>query len=89
MSTEENKKLVLRWREEIWNKRNVNIIDELAGPDYGGQGRRVGHYDGRSLRSGRWVSTASAPRAATRPCPRVRGFCRSRGGSHVESVPTG
>jgi predicted ester cyclase len=38
MSTEENKKLILRWREEIWNKRNVNIIDELHAPDY------VGHY---------------------------------------------
>jgi predicted ester cyclase len=40
MSTEENKKLVLRWREEIWNKRNVNIIDDLHAPDY------VGHYSG-------------------------------------------
>ena len=40
MSTEENKQLVLRWREEIWNKRNVNIIDELHAPDY------VGHYSG-------------------------------------------
>ena len=40
MSTEQNRKLVLRWREEIWNKRNVNIIDELHAPDY------VGHYSG-------------------------------------------
>jgi predicted ester cyclase len=40
MSTEQNKQLVLRWREEIWNKRNVNIIDELHAPDY------VGHYSG-------------------------------------------
>ena len=40
MSTEQNKKVVLRWREEIWNKRNVNIIDELHAPDY------VGHYSG-------------------------------------------
>jgi predicted ester cyclase len=40
MSTEENKQVVLRWREEIWNKRNVNIIDELHAPDY------VGHYSG-------------------------------------------
>ena len=40
MSTEENKRLVLRWREEIWIKRNVNIIDELHAPDY------VGHYSG-------------------------------------------
>ena len=40
MSTEENKQLVLRWREEIWNKRNVTIIDELHAPDY------VGHYSG-------------------------------------------
>src|SRR6266498_726933 len=40
MSTEENKQLVLRWREEIGIKRNVNIIDELHAPDY------VGHYSG-------------------------------------------
>jgi len=40
MSTEQNKQLVLRWRDEIWNKRNVNIIDELHAPDF------VGHYNG-------------------------------------------
>jgi steroid delta-isomerase-like uncharacterized protein len=40
MSTEENKQLVLRWRDEIWNKRNVNIIDDLHAPDF------VGHYSG-------------------------------------------
>jgi predicted ester cyclase len=40
MSTEDNKKLVLRWREEIWTKHNVNIIDELHAPDF------VGHYNG-------------------------------------------
>jgi predicted SnoaL-like aldol condensation-catalyzing enzyme len=40
MSTEENKQVVLHWRDEIWNKRNVNIIDELHAPDY------VGHYAG-------------------------------------------
>jgi predicted ester cyclase len=40
MSTEENKKLVLRWKEEIWDKRNLNIIDELCAPDY------VGHIAG-------------------------------------------
>jgi predicted ester cyclase len=34
MSTEQNKQLVLRWKEEIWNKRNMNIIDELYAPDY-------------------------------------------------------
>jgi len=40
MSTEQNKQLVLRWKEEIWNKRNVNIIDELYAPDY------IGHIVG-------------------------------------------
>jgi predicted ester cyclase len=40
MSTQENKKLVLRWKEEIWKKRNSNIIDELYAPDY------VGHIVG-------------------------------------------
>ncbi len=35
MSTEENKRLVRRWREEVWsgNKRNLNLIDELYAPD--------------------------------------------------------
>jgi predicted SnoaL-like aldol condensation-catalyzing enzyme len=36
MSTEENKKDVLRWREELWNQRNLGVIDELAAPDYVG-----------------------------------------------------
>src|SRR5262245_29324060 len=40
MSTEPNKAIVLRWREELWTKRNVHIIDELHAPDY------VGHYSG-------------------------------------------
>jgi predicted ester cyclase len=40
MSTEENKRNVLRWREEIWNKRNLSVVDELAAPDY------VGHIAG-------------------------------------------
>jgi ketosteroid isomerase-like protein len=34
MSVEDNKKLVLRWRDEIWGKRNVNALDDLATPDY-------------------------------------------------------
>jgi predicted ester cyclase len=34
MSTEENKRNVVRWREEIWNNRNLNIVDELAVPEY-------------------------------------------------------
>ena len=40
MSTEQNKKLVQRWKDEIWNKRNSRIIDELYAPDY------VGHIVG-------------------------------------------
>ena len=40
MSTEQNKQLVLRWKEAIWNQRNLNIIDELYAPDY------VGHIVG-------------------------------------------
>ena len=40
MSTEQNKRNVLLWREEIWNKRNLNVIDELAAPDY------IGHMAG-------------------------------------------
>ncbi len=35
MSTEENKVLVLRWRNEVWsaNKHNLDLIDELYAPD--------------------------------------------------------
>jgi predicted ester cyclase len=40
MSTEENKQLVLRWREEAYEKKNLNVIDELHAPDY------VGHVVG-------------------------------------------
>ena len=30
MSAEQNKELVLRWREELWNRRNLGVIDELV-----------------------------------------------------------
>jgi hypothetical protein len=40
MSTEENKKIVLRWIETVWNKGNMNIIAELHTPDL------VGHDGG-------------------------------------------
>jgi steroid delta-isomerase-like uncharacterized protein len=40
MSTEENKKVVLRWIEQAWEKKNVDVIDELHAPDY------VGHIVG-------------------------------------------
>ena len=40
MSTEHHKQLVLRWKEELWGKRNLHIIDELLSPDY------VGHISG-------------------------------------------
>ncbi len=34
MSTEENKALVHRGIEEIWNQKNLAILDELAAPDF-------------------------------------------------------
>ena len=34
MSTEENKAIVRRYLDEVWNKRNVNILDELMAPNY-------------------------------------------------------
>jgi predicted ester cyclase len=40
MSTEDNKQLVLRWKEELYTKKNVHVIDELFAPDY------VGHITG-------------------------------------------
>jgi predicted ester cyclase len=36
MSTEENKQLVLRWKEELWDKSNLNVVDELCAPEYVG-----------------------------------------------------
>ena len=36
MSIQHNKQLVLRWKDEIWNKRNLSIVDELYSPDYRG-----------------------------------------------------
>ncbi len=34
MSTEENKSLVLRLYDEVWNKGNLNAIDEYVSPDF-------------------------------------------------------
>jgi len=37
VSTEENKQLVLRWKEELYDRSNLNIIDELCSPNYVGR----------------------------------------------------
>jgi steroid delta-isomerase-like uncharacterized protein len=34
MSTEDNKSLVRRGIEEVWNQKNLAIVDELGAPDY-------------------------------------------------------
>lgn len=39
MSTEENKAMVLRMYEEVWNKGNVAAVDELIAPN------SIGHFD--------------------------------------------
>jgi predicted ester cyclase len=39
MSTEDNKALVRRFLEEVWNKGNVAVVDELMAPNH------VDHFD--------------------------------------------
>jgi predicted SnoaL-like aldol condensation-catalyzing enzyme len=39
MSTENNKALVRRFYEEVWNKGNLTAVDELIAPNY------VNHFD--------------------------------------------
>ena len=34
MSTEENKAIVRHYLDEVWNKGNVSIIDEVMAPTY-------------------------------------------------------
>lgn len=34
MSNEDNKRLALRWLDEVWNKGNMNLINELIAPEY-------------------------------------------------------
>lgn len=61
MSTEDNKKIVLRWREER-NKGNWNIMDELHAPDYVGHisfvpgGAILGREALRQLFIGYWAA---------------------------------
>lgn|SRR6266542_1223642 len=57
MSIEENKKLVLRWIEEAWEKKNLDIVDELHAPDY------VGHIVGTPgpIRAARHSKNYSPP----------------------------
>jgi steroid delta-isomerase-like uncharacterized protein len=38
MSTEANKAIVRRWYEEVWNQRNLDLLDELYAPTW------VGHF---------------------------------------------
>ena len=34
MSAKENKAVVRRWHEEVFNKKNLDAVDELLHPDY-------------------------------------------------------
>lgn len=34
MSTEQQKAIIRRYHEEVWNKGNVKVVDELVAPDY-------------------------------------------------------
>jgi len=34
MSTEDNKALARRWLDEVWNKGDLSLIDELIAPNY-------------------------------------------------------
>ena len=36
MSTEQNKALVRRYWEEVWNNGNLAVVDELIGTDFDG-----------------------------------------------------
>lgn len=36
MSSEDNKKVILRWFEEAWNKGNLDVAEEIATEDYVG-----------------------------------------------------
>jgi steroid delta-isomerase-like uncharacterized protein len=47
MSAKENKAIVKRWNEEIWNKGNVDIIDELGAANYI---NRSNNYDRAAFR---------------------------------------
>ena len=52
MSTEENKAVLRRWYDEMWSKKNTDLIPELAGPEYvrheGGGTRRLTAEEYRS-----------------------------------------
>lgn len=43
MSTEENKAVVRRYFDEVWNKNNLDVIDEVVAPDYVNHGSIPGH----------------------------------------------
>jgi steroid delta-isomerase-like uncharacterized protein len=43
MSAEENKALVRRYFDEVWNKNNLDVIDEVIAPDYINHGSIPGH----------------------------------------------
>lgn len=34
MSTDANKAVVRRYIDEVWNRRNLDVLDELVAPDY-------------------------------------------------------
>lgn len=56
MSSEKNKALVSRFHDELWNKQNAAIVDEICAPSYAAflAGAPVGGADGLKMAAGAW-----------------------------------
>lgn len=56
MSTDDNKAVVRRYVDEVWNRRDLDLIDELLAPDYkrymGAGGEALGRDGQRNRISG-------------------------------------
>ena len=55
MSVKENKAIVRRWHEEVFNSKNLNAVDEILHPDY------VRHTDLRGIAAAKeWLTKAAS-----------------------------
>jgi SnoaL-like polyketide cyclase len=70
MSTEENKAIVRRFAEEIWNEKRLDRADEIMAQDYidhGAMPEQAPGPDGFKRKGAMWVAAVPDLRVRTRP----------------------
>jgi hypothetical protein len=77
MSAEENKAIVRRHFDEVWNKGNLAIVDEIYAPDISYQGDHVARDEWKDLLSPWRIGLPDFAITRTSSSPRERSSRRT------------